>query len=340
MPPSLHTLPARLAACFTANCAGARATTSSPTRSGIRLGAGKWSAPPAWITSRSAPSTPRSAAAVEPRGRSDQLPMAPEAAAPAPASCHTTRCGWPEPSSNCPAPSDGLSSSPTYVPVSSMATISEAARLTICIDVATAWQSAAQSGLRLRFGLSRAEVAFPGNPTPWSSWVGPILSALDLPPQATPWPRCVGGEPRDPALTPQLTTPALAPPPPAAPRQRRLGPRAPRAPRQTRGSRAGKHPRPAPATTVVSLFRALPRTPPVHLPPRAPPSPRSDANWIAGRRRPSPRHSPRAAPPCPPAARRQLHWPDDDMSDAQAPRDQPRSPVEGDPLGRPRPEPD
>ena len=223
---------------------------------------------------------------------------------------------------------------------SSMATISETARLTICVDVASTWLSAAQAGLRLQFGSSRAEVAFPGNPTPWSAWVDPILSALDLPLQAnTPWPCCVGGEAREAALTPQLT-PALAPAAPAAPRQRPLSSRASKGSRQTRGSGAGKHPRASPATTVVSLFRAMPRTPPVQPPPRAPPPLRTDANWIAGRRRSSPRHPPRAAPPRLSAARRQLHWSDDDERDLRTPLDQPRSLATDDSLGRPRPEPD
>ena len=98
------TLPALHAACSTVNCANVWVTTPPPTRSGMRLGAGKWSAPLAWITSRSAPSSPLTAAVAVPRGRYLPLPMALGAAAPAPASCHITWCGWPEPSSNCPEP--------------------------------------------------------------------------------------------------------------------------------------------------------------------------------------------------------------------------------------------
>lgn len=232
------------------------------------------------------------------------------------------------------------------LPASTMATITESQQLALCIDVASAWQSAAQDGLRMRAGSSPAELAFPGNPTPWSSWIAPTLRLLDSPQIPAPWPRCVGGDPRAAALTPTLaSTPAA---PPSAPKTRPLR-RHQRAPRQTRGAGAGRHTPGTPAVTVVSMFRALPITPPVAPPPRSPPRRRSDANWQAGRRRRHGSSPPRSPPPRPPPTRRRLRWTDDTetlvseplRSTYRAPAlDMPRTPVPGDPLDRPGPEPD
>ena len=50
--------------------------------------------------------------------------------------------------------------------------------LQLCIDMAQSWQAAASIGLNQG---AKPEIAFPGNPIPWSSWVAPLRRLWSVP---------------------------------------------------------------------------------------------------------------------------------------------------------------
>ena len=87
-------------------------------------------------------------------------------------------------------------------------------RAVLCIDMAQSWQAAASVGLNQG---AKPELAFPGNPIPWSSWIIPLHKLWNVP-DGDPhvdWPRCSGGPPRSATEAwqppPQAAAPAAAP---------------------------------------------------------------------------------------------------------------------------------
>ena len=57
--------------------------------------------------------------------------------------------------------------------------------LQLCIDMAQSWQAAASIGLNQG---AKPEIAFPGNPIPWSSWVAPLRRLWAVPDGPAIWP--------------------------------------------------------------------------------------------------------------------------------------------------------
>ena len=51
-------------------------------------------------------------------------------------------------------------------------------RALLCIDMAQSWQAAASVGLNQG---AKPEIAFPGNPIPWSSWITPLRKLWKVP---------------------------------------------------------------------------------------------------------------------------------------------------------------
>jgi hypothetical protein len=247
------------------------------------------------------------------------------------------------------------------------------ARSALCVEMAGLWCAAATAALPPPHGTLTAPPAFPGNPTPWSSWWMPTRRALGLPTTADSpqpvWPDCVGGLSR-PAMhiSPDLW---LAPPPvplptaaPPRPRPLSLGRatrvrRAPRAAtRATRGRGAGSDAPPTAERSVATFFRpnSRPRSPDQRTA-REPPPPSQEREGLrrAGRRRSSPRRrrarssspssssrstSPRSPPPrrAPRASGAAPPRPSDDDSSSSS--DRPRVRVTGVSYGRPVPDPD
>ena len=51
-------------------------------------------------------------------------------------------------------------------------------RALLCIDMAQSWQAAASVGLNQG---AKPEIAFPGNPIPWFSWIIPLCKLWNVP---------------------------------------------------------------------------------------------------------------------------------------------------------------
>ena len=174
-------------------------------------------------------------------------------------------------------------------------------KMALCVEMADQWRAAATAALPPSHGTSTAAPAFPGNPTPWSSWWTPTRRALQLSPSAGDplprWPQCVGGAPRQatrvlPAL--RLVPAPAALPPAAPPRPRPLRFVRVGGTRVKRGRGAGTDAPPAAERSVTSFFRPIPRprSPAPRAEPRAPAasaSPAREGLHRAGMRRSSPR---------------------------------------------------
>ena len=242
-------------------------------------------------------------------------------------------------------------------------------RMTLCVDMACLWSAAATAALPAPRGTMAQSPAFPGNPTPWSSWWTPIRRALQLPSDtADPgpvWPRCTGGSARPAAQVPEALCPAPSPPsPPAPPRPRPLGAHRAGAPRVTRGRGAATATAPAPERSVAAFFTRVPRPrSPSPASPASPversvpsPAPGREGLYRAGARRSSPRRrllrrarpsssssSPRSSRPSrSPSANDSAAAasPSRSSLDSSSTHDRPRTRVTGASAGRPVPDPD
>ena len=239
-------------------------------------------------------------------------------------------------------------------------------KMALCVEMARQWSAAAAAALPPPSGTLTVPPAFPGNPTPWSSWWIPTRRALrlttsaDSPPPR--WPQCAGGAPRQAAgVLPDLwQAPAPAPLTPVAPpRPRPLSFVRVGGARVKRGRGAGTDAPPVAERSVTLFFRPItrPRSPAPRAEPRAPaapPPPAREGLLRAGRRRSSPRgrrsrsssssSSSRSASPCSPVPRRPPQADGATASrssdDVPASSDRPRAWVTGASYGRPVPDPD